>query len=81
MERIQDAVRDVSFVRIVYSRWGVEQTPAPKVNVADIDYNLWLGPAPDHEFDPNRLHSRWRWYWDYGLGVLGDKGLICSTWC
>src|SRR5437762_13209007 len=26
-----------------------------------IDYNLWLGPAPERAFNPNRFHYRWHW--------------------
>jgi predicted dehydrogenase len=40
-----------------------------------IDYNLWLGPAPERAFNENRFHYRWHWMWDYGTGELGNNGI------
>ena len=45
-------------------------TPPPGV-----DYNLWLGPAPERPFNPNRFHYEWHWNWDYGNGDLGNQGI------
>ncbi|MDM8008403.1 MAG: Gfo/Idh/MocA family oxidoreductase [Phycisphaerae bacterium] len=39
---------------------------------ASVDYNLWLGPAPERKFNKRRFHSSWRWYFDYGCGMVGD---------
>jgi predicted dehydrogenase len=36
------------------------------------DYNLWLGPAPSRPFNPNRFTFNWRYFWDYGGGILTD---------
>jgi predicted dehydrogenase len=38
-------------------------------------YDLWLGPAPPHEYTGNRLHYNWHWFWDYGNGDLGNQGI------
>jgi predicted dehydrogenase len=35
---------------------------------------MWLGPAPDEPFCPARLHSNWRWIYDYSGGNLTDFG-------
>lgn len=40
-----------------------------------VDYNLWLGPAPERPFNPNRFHYNWHWNWDYGTGELGNNGV------
>jgi predicted dehydrogenase len=40
-----------------------------------VDYNLWLGPAPKRDFNPNRFHYNWHWNWDYGTGELGNNGI------
>src|SRR5207237_3235193 len=40
-----------------------------------LDYNLWLGPAPERPFNPNRFHYNWHWNWDYGTGELGNNGI------
>jgi predicted dehydrogenase len=40
-----------------------------------IDYDLWLGPAPQRPFNPNRFHYNWHWNWDYGNGDIGNQGI------
>jgi predicted dehydrogenase len=40
-----------------------------------VNYDLWLGPAPEHEFTQNRFHYNWHWFWDYGNGDLGNQGI------
>jgi hypothetical protein len=38
-----------------------------------IHWDLWLGPAPERPFAGEAYHpSRWRGYWDFGAGALGD---------
>jgi predicted dehydrogenase len=41
---------------------------------AGVDYDLWTGPAPRHDFTRNRFHYNWHWFWDYGNGDLGNQG-------
>jgi predicted dehydrogenase len=36
------------------------------------DYDFWLGPAPIRPFNPNRFTFNWRYFWDYGGGILTD---------
>jgi predicted dehydrogenase len=42
---------------------------------AGVDYDMWLGPAPAHRFNPNRLHFNFRWFWDYAGGLMTDWGV------
>jgi len=39
-----------------------------------VDYDLWLGPAPQRPFNRNRFHYNWHWHWDYGNGDTGNQG-------
>lgn len=39
---------------------------------AGLNYDLWLGPAPYRNYHPSHLHFVWRWWWDFGGGVLAD---------
>ncbi len=39
---------------------------------AGCDYDFWLGPAPKRPFNPNRFTFNWRFFWDYGGGILTD---------
>jgi predicted dehydrogenase len=40
-----------------------------------VDYEMWLGPAPKHRFNPNRFHHNFRWFFDYGNGLCNDWGV------
>jgi len=51
-------------------RTADEPSPPP-----DVDYDLWLGPAPKRPFNPNRFHYNWHWIWDYGTGDIGNDGV------
>lgn len=41
---------------------------------SELDYNLWLGPAPEKPYNHLRVHKNFRGYWDYDGGGLGDMG-------
>jgi len=53
---------------------GVERPkdspPVPKT----LDWDLWLGPAPERPYHPAYLPFKWRGWWDFGTGALGDIG-------
>ncbi|MBM81405.1 MAG: dehydrogenase [Planctomycetaceae bacterium] len=42
---------------------------------AGVDYDMWCGAAPKRPFNVNRFHGRWRWFFDYGTGDLGNDGV------
>jgi predicted dehydrogenase len=39
-----------------------------------VDYDLWLGPAPERPFNRSRFHYNWHWHWAYGNGDTGNQG-------
>lgn len=50
-------------------------TPSGQHDVpANLDWDLWLGPAPYREYHPSYLPFKWRGWWDFGTGALGDMG-------
>jgi predicted dehydrogenase len=49
----------------------VPDEPVP----AGVDYDMWLGPAPERPFNKNRFHGSWRHFWDYGSGMMSDWGV------
>ncbi|MBI1226238.1 MAG: gfo/Idh/MocA family oxidoreductase [Bacteroidetes bacterium] len=53
---------------------GVPTPPAGAKVPATLDWDLWLGPAPQRDYDPAYLPFAWRGWWDYGTGSFGDMG-------
>jgi len=49
--------------------------PTPQPVPPELDYEMWLGPAPKRPFNKNRFHLTWRWYWDYAGGLMTDWGV------
>lgn len=47
-----------------------EQPPLPK----SLHWDLWLGPAPERPYNPAYHPFKWRGWWDFGTGALGDMG-------
>ena len=39
-----------------------------------LDWDLWIGPAPYRPYHPIYLPGKWRAWWDFGTGSLGDMG-------
>ena len=48
----------------------VADEPAPK----GLDFDRWLGPAPARTYNKTRHHGSWRFFWDYGGGLITDWG-------
>jgi predicted dehydrogenase len=48
-----------------------ETPPVPDT----LDWDLWLGPAPWRPYHPAYVPFRWRGWWDFGSGGLGDMGI------
>jgi hypothetical protein len=40
----------------------------------ELHYDLWLGPVPARPYHPDYLPGRWRNWWAFGQGALGDFG-------
>jgi len=54
--------------------WGGGDRPAKGDPVpANLNWNLWLGPAPERPYANGIYHpANWRRWWDFGQGTLGD---------
>ena len=39
-----------------------------------LDWDLWLGPASRRDYNESYLPFKWRGWWDFGTGALGDMG-------
>lgn len=54
--------------------WSGLHNLKPEPVPPELDYDMWLGPAPWKPYNPERVHSKFRGYWDYDGGGLGDMG-------
>jgi predicted dehydrogenase len=54
--------------------WSGEHNLKPMPVPENLDYDMWLGPAPYKPYNPERVHAKFRGYWDYDGGGLGDMG-------
>ncbi|WP_416442882.1 Gfo/Idh/MocA family protein [Leeuwenhoekiella sp. A16] len=60
--------------RPVWPQGNAMPEPNASLKPADLDWNLWLGPAEETPYIPNIHPFNWRGWWDYGTGALGDVG-------
>ena len=49
---------------------NLQPQPVPK----ELNYDMWLGPAPYKPYNVHRTHQTFRGYWDYDGGGLTDMG-------
>jgi predicted dehydrogenase len=50
--------------------WSSKKSEIPK----QLDWDLWLGTAPQTDYVDKLVPFNWRGWWDYGTGALGDMG-------
>ena len=48
--------------------------PRPAPVPSTLHWDLWLGPAPDRPYAEGYHPMKWRGYWAFGGGALGDMG-------
>ena len=77
-------IGDIAFVRTW--NYGNEfpkgiGNPPDQPPPTDLDWDMWLGPAPNRPFNENRFgvhpdhYSHFRWFWDYAGGMMTDWGI------
>jgi predicted dehydrogenase len=42
---------------------------------AHLNWDLWLGPAPEQPHHANLAHYNWHWFWDFGGGEMCNNGV------
>jgi len=75
----QGAIGNVKEVHVWTDRpiWpqGISSRPEPPMPVpSTLDWDLWLGPSPNRPFHSSYIPGKWRGWWDFGCGALGDMG-------
>ncbi|MBN1395785.1 MAG: Gfo/Idh/MocA family oxidoreductase [Pirellulales bacterium] len=76
-----EAVRSGRYGRLLIS-YGYASKPRrsigfqwPKTPPEELDYDIWLGPAPQQPYHENLVHYNWHWFWDFGNGEIGNQGV------
>jgi predicted dehydrogenase len=62
---------------------GIDRPTALHAPPPALDWNLWLGPAPERPYNPAYAPFNWRGWWDFGTGALGDMachGMDAAFW-
>jgi len=86
--RVTELIRDgaIGDLKAAYA-WGNRQIPKPGYFPEEgtpppgFNYDLWLGPAPYHPYNPAYFSGgaganclSWNMFWDFGAGQIGDMG-------
>jgi len=86
--RVRELIRDGVIGELqAASAWGNRKLrksgylPAAGEPPSKLHYDLWLGPAPFHPYNPDYFSGspgmnclQWNMYWDFGNGQVGDMG-------
>ena len=66
---------------IVYGARGSIGGPGSYPIPAQVDYNLWAGPAPMSPLTRPQFHYDWHWFWETGNGELGNNNVHSLDIC
>ncbi len=76
-QRARELVKKDKVGKVVSVRMGTFRNilpgfgkPADADPPADLDWQMWLGPAPERRYNPNRALYHFRWFWDYSGGQM-----------
>ena len=56
---------------------GIERPKGTPPAPPTLDWELWLGVAPWRPYHPAYVPFKWRGFWDFGTGALGDMACHC----
>jgi len=81
LDEVSQYLRSGQLGKIVYVRsWNyirrtsIGRLAGPQKIPADVDYDLWTGPAPMRPLLRTRLHYDWHWQWATGNGEIANNG-------
>jgi predicted dehydrogenase len=59
-------------------RWwsqGMQKPTEKPVIPSHLKWDLWLGPAAERDYHPAYVPFKWRGWWDFGCGAIGDMAI------
>lgn len=56
------------------ARWSIGEKPVTSPP-SELDFDLWLGPAPKLAYHDNLVPYNWHWFWPTGNGDIGNQGV------
>ncbi len=76
-QHARQLTRDAYFGKVLSARMGSFRNVMPGFGnppdgppPRDLDYDMWLGPAPQRPYNPHRALYHFRWFWDYSGGQM-----------
>lgn len=72
------AVQEVHVITDRPGSWwsqGMEKPTEKQEVPANLKWDLWLGPAEDRDYHSAYVPFRWRGWWDFGCGAIGDMAI------
>ena len=70
------ALGDVPLIKVFNMKSGGRfRVPSDSEVPSGVDYNLWLGPAPERPFNKAHFHDGWKKFWRYSGGDMADDGV------
>jgi hypothetical protein len=80
---IGEVTRVIAWCSLNYRPFGnaywstlTDRPPAETPPVPDtLAWDLWLGHAKERPYHPTYHPARWRAWWDFGCGMMGDRGV------
>ena len=64
---------------LVAKAWNIQRRQnighaTPSAAPSNVDYDSWVGPAEMVQFQTNRFHNDWHWWYNFGTGDIGNDG-------
>jgi predicted dehydrogenase len=63
------------------SRPSIGHAKDPDTPPANLNWDLWQGPAQERAFSKRIVHYNWHWHWEYGNGDVGNQGVHETDMC
>jgi predicted dehydrogenase len=80
-QQARELARSAYFGKLLSARMGSFRNVMPGFGnppdgppPPDLDYDMWLGPAPLRPYNPHRALYHFRWFWDYSGGQMTNLG-------